>query len=108
MNGIRIPETNGFNSMEADGVEQDNTDDDLDDEATHALMELLAALGEHSVEYVARWVASAQMVAAVPGIGASPIDSWREGSMLMARQACKPNHARAASSCNTSWVSCSR
>ena len=33
MNGIRIPETNGFNSMEADGVEQDNTDDDLDDEA---------------------------------------------------------------------------
>ena len=85
-----------------------DSDDDLDDEATRALMELLAALGEHSVEYVARWVASAQVVGAVPGIGASPIDSWREGSMLTAHQACKPNHARAASSCNTSWASCSR
>ncbi|KAI4518124.1 hypothetical protein K525DRAFT_209319 [Schizophyllum commune Loenen D] len=47
----------------------ESTEDNLDDEATRALMELLAALGEHSVEYVARWVASAQVVGAVPGIG---------------------------------------
>ncbi|KAI5888073.1 uncharacterized protein SCHCODRAFT_02705351 [Schizophyllum commune H4-8] len=49
--------------------EDDNADDDLDDEAARALIELLAALGEHSVEYVSRWVASARVVGAVPGIG---------------------------------------
>ncbi|TRM55474.1 armadillo-type protein [Schizophyllum amplum] len=38
-------------------------DEDLDDEVpTRALVDLLAALGEHSVEYIARWVASARVV----------------------------------------------
>ncbi|TRM56832.1 hypothetical protein BD626DRAFT_517577 [Schizophyllum amplum] len=37
-------------------------DEDLDDEVpTRALVDLLAALGEHSVEYIARWVASARV-----------------------------------------------
>ncbi|KAL1742231.1 armadillo-type protein [Schizophyllum fasciatum] len=47
---------------------------DADDEVpTRAFVELLAALGEHSVEYVARWVASARVVMSTQAFaGTSP------------------------------------